>query len=168
MQLTGKIATGDLRDFGEMQLSASHHKIPLVWVIVADEHIAKIFRKNGPHLECLGEASPDLNHVSLTNKSVGRVVSSGGGVIHHKYEPHAKASQHQGFFFTLRLAQWLDTAVNDNAFDRLVLVAAPRMLGNLRKSLSKRVRARVIAEINKDLTKHPEAALRQELANVIL
>jgi protein required for attachment to host cells len=88
--------------------------------------------------------------------------------VHHKYEPHFGASQYQELFFTHQLAQWLEVAVNENAFDRLVLIAAPRTLGNLRKSLSKRVHAHVVAEISKVMTKHTEEMLCKELSHVLL
>ncbi len=40
-------------------------------------------------------------------------------------------------------------------FDRLVLVASPQVLGNLRDEMHKEVSDRIIAEIPKTLTNHP-------------
>jgi protein required for attachment to host cells len=37
----------------------------------------------------------------------------------------------------------------------LVIVAPPRILADLRRALHPDVKARVVAEINKDLSKHP-------------
>ena len=49
----------------------------------------------------------------------------------------------------------------------LSLVAAPKTLGDLRKVMKQQVHARVIAEINKDLTKLDIRALQEELKKII-
>ncbi len=43
--------------------------------------------------------------------------------------------------------------------DRLILVAPPRMLGALRKALEPQAEKRIIAEIDKDLTRHDPAVI---------
>ncbi len=52
-------------------------------------------------------------------------------------------------------------------FDRLILVAAPQVLGALRQDLHSEVAGRVVAEVPKTLTNHPvskiEKALQAEL-----
>lgn len=167
MKMTGKITQGDLKDVDKVRLSAAHHKIPRVWMVTADDHGAKIFRKSNGHLEFLGEAAAEKSSAELTNATVGRNISAASGTIHHKYEPHMTERDQQNIAFTQQLANWLDTAVRENACDRLVIAAPPHTLGNLRKSLSKRVREHITAEINKDLTKHTESSLRAELSEVI-
>jgi protein required for attachment to host cells len=167
MRLTGKITETDLKDIDRVRISAEHHKIPRVWMVAADNRVAKIFRKNNGHLEFLGEAAAEKTLADLTNDTVGRSISAASNTVHHKYEPHMAERNQESIAFTQQLAQWLDTAVRENACDRLVIAAAPQTLGNLRKSLSKRVQKHVTAEINKDLTKHPEPSLRAELSEVI-
>jgi protein required for attachment to host cells len=49
----------------------------------------------------------------------------------------------------------------------LVLVAPPKALGRLRVELSKSVRARVSAELAKDLTHLPAQELQEHLGTVI-
>jgi protein required for attachment to host cells len=61
----------------------------------------------------------------------------------------------------------LDRKLAERAFDRLVLVAPPATMGDLRASLSEQVRARVSAELVADLTKVPINKLDQHLAEVI-
>ena len=48
-------------------------------------------------------------------------------------------------------------------FDKLVVVAPPRTLGELRKHYKKAVTKRLVAEVPKDLTGHPVAAIAQLL-----
>ena len=57
--------------------------------------------------------------------------------------------------FASDLAERLYKYAHRGAFDRIVLVAAPNVLGALRKELHKEVQDRVVAEIDKDLTNHP-------------
>jgi len=167
MKLTGKIAQGSLKDLDKKHLSAGKRKTPRIWIMAADGHIARIFRKNGEQLELLGEATPATTRDNPTNKSVGRVASSAGSSVHHKYEPHMEARQQQTLSFVHTLADWLDKAAGEDAFDRLVLAATPQILGDLRKVLSKEVHTRVVAEVNKNLTKHDETALRNDLAKIV-
>jgi protein required for attachment to host cells len=58
-----------------------------------------------------------------------------------------------------RFAHEISTALyrlaHANQFDALIVVAPPRILGNLREAFHKEVAERVVAEIPKDLTTHP-------------
>ena len=57
--------------------------------------------------------------------------------------------------FVREFSARLNRAAQANRFDRLVLVAPPKVLGELREALAKPASARVVAELAKDLTKHP-------------
>lgn len=63
----------------------------------------------------------------------------------------------------LELAKVLDKAREERRFERLVLIAPPEMLGDLRNSLPDQVRRHVVHEINKDLSELSEDDLRQWL-----
>ena len=65
------------------------------------------------------------------------------------------------------ISGWLDTAVHNDAFDRLVLIATPKASGHLRTLLSHAVQSRLIAEVSKDLMALPEEALQQELKKIV-
>ncbi|MCF3596069.1 host attachment family protein [Rhodobacteraceae bacterium LMO-12] len=69
--------------------------------------------------------------------------------------------------FANDLAARLYEFAHKGAFDRIVLVAGPNVLGALRKELHKEVQDRVVAELDKDLTNHPldkvEEMLKEEL-----
>lgn len=69
--------------------------------------------------------------------------------------------------FAADLADMLYEQAHQGAFDRLVLVAAPKVLGDLRDHMHKEVRDRVVAEIPKTLTNHPvneiEKLVKQEM-----
>lgn len=54
--------------------------------------------------------------------------------------------------FAHEMAQQLNKGANRDAYDRLVLIAPPQTLGDLRKKLEGKAAERVTAEIDKDLT----------------
>ncbi len=81
----------------------------------------------------------------------------------HGFEPvhdYHKLEKHK---FAARLADTLDQACAARKFDRLVLVAPKRSLGELHALLSPRVQKAV----SKDLTASTPAALRRALASVL-
>lgn len=57
--------------------------------------------------------------------------------------------------FASEMADHLSKAALDNAFSHLIVVAPPHVLGELRHAMDKHVQARVLVEIDKDLTNHP-------------
>jgi protein required for attachment to host cells len=57
--------------------------------------------------------------------------------------------------FAADIASKLGRAANGNRFEKLILVAPPNTLATLRKKLDAKTAERVVAEIDKDLTKHP-------------
>ena len=69
--------------------------------------------------------------------------------------------------FAADLSDMLYARAHRGEFDRLVLVASPQVLGNLRDGLHKEVSDRVIAEVPKTLTNHPvdeiEKLVKREL-----
>lgn len=69
--------------------------------------------------------------------------------------------------FAADLADKLYDRVQSGAMERIVLVAAPKVLGDLRKQLHKEVSDRVVGEVAKTLTNHRvaeiETIVRSEL-----
>lgn len=69
--------------------------------------------------------------------------------------------------FAADLAEKLYHQAHKGDFDRLILVASPQVLGDLRDALHKEVADKVIAEIPKTLTNHPvqdiEKLVKKEL-----
>jgi protein required for attachment to host cells len=57
--------------------------------------------------------------------------------------------------FAAQTAELLAKRAHAGDFEKLIVVAPPRTLTELRKHYDKAVTARLVAEIDKDLTKHP-------------
>ena len=69
--------------------------------------------------------------------------------------------------FADHLAEMLYERAHKNRFERIVLVAAPKVLAELRDKMHKEVAARVVGEVPKTLTNHPvdeiEKVLKAEM-----
>lgn len=66
--------------------------------------------------------------------------------------------------FAAELSQALYRHAHANRFDKLVIIAPPKVLGDLRKAFHAEVTARISAEIPKELTSHPVAAIERLIA----
>ena len=62
-----------------------------------------------------------------------------------------------------RVAAALEDVVRRRHVPALVIVAPPRTLADLRRAFHANVKARIVAEVGKDLTKHPVADIATHL-----
>jgi protein required for attachment to host cells len=65
--------------------------------------------------------------------------------------------------FTQRVAAAMEMLVRERKVSALVVAAPPRTLAELRNSFHADVKSRIIAEIGKDLTKHPVGEIEKHL-----
>ena len=68
-------------------------------------------------------------------------------------EPRTDPHEYEKQRYALKVGQFLNRHVNE--FNRIILISAPKHLGYIRKALSKNVQAKVMLEIDKDLTHTP-------------
>jgi protein required for attachment to host cells len=66
--------------------------------------------------------------------------------------------------FAQRVAAAMKRLVRERKVNALVVVAPPRTLAALRQAFHAEVKSRIIAEIDKDLTKHPVYEIEKHLA----
>ena len=64
------------------------------------------------------------------------------------------------------VADYLNEAAERGAYERLMLAAPPKFLGDLRAALGAKARGMVSGEIHKDLTKESDADLAQRIADM--
>ncbi|MFY9772262.1 MAG: host attachment family protein [Xanthobacteraceae bacterium] len=67
--------------------------------------------------------------------------------------------------FAYEVAATLERVVRERGVEALVVVAPPRALADLRKAFHPDVKKKIIAEIDKDLTKFPIDQIEKHLAN---
>lgn len=128
------------------------------WVLVADGEKALFLRND------LDAENPDLNVVRIEEQDnppdreqsanrPGRMPDTGQGQRSALDDTdwHELAKER----FAADMADILYKLAHKGAYSRIVIVAPPATLGELRKSLHKEVTDKVVAEIDKDLTNHP-------------
>ena len=69
--------------------------------------------------------------------------------------------------FTKWVSERLERLVRERAPPALIITAPPRALGDLRKALHSDVKARVVAEIDKDLTKHSVGDIERRVVEAL-
>ncbi len=85
----------------------------------------------------------------------------------HAMEPKADWHRQGKTAFARSVAERLEAAVEAGQVDRLVLVAPPTMMGDLRAALSRQVHDLVDGEITKDLTRSSRADLETQIGEVL-
>lgn len=156
MKLSGTLAEKGLHAFDHEPHHHAGHEIPRIWIIVADRFKAHIFRKTKQGMERIADA-----------RVGGGVHENEGRAGFHGYDARSEKRHHDDGGFIHKLADWLDLAERENAYDRLVLVAAPRTLGDLRNVITPSVHTRVAAEVDKELTEMAETEIKKHLEDII-
>ena len=142
------------------------------WVLIADGARARILANNGPGhglhavdgLQFQGDHSATHD---LVSDQQGRSFSSHGpgrSAIASHSDPHRELKSK----FAHHLADKLAHALVDNAYDRLVVVASPVTLGDLRAAMSDNVRNKIVGEVAQDLTKIPNDEVAEHIKDVLL
>ncbi len=141
------------------------------WVVIADGGHAKVFESQWPDIDLAPVEgmvfSADLPPAhELVSDRAGRDYESHGHA-RHAIESHSDPHRELKRQFAKRVAGILETKLTEKRFDKLVIVAPPVTLGDLREALPKSVRAKVTAELAHDLVKTPHSELPRHLKGVL-
>jgi len=152
-----------------------------VWVLVADEALARILRwpDDGDELEDVEAITDPAAHAregDFQRDAAGRRAASAPqgsrrGTPQHRLRGESSVTASAGEdethleaqAFARRVAAHLAEALRQKRFDELRIVAAPRFLGYLRKELDAHVKATVSDELSKDLIHEGNDALSKRL-----
>lgn len=116
-------------------------------IAVADGEKLNLFRNSGDEAG-LKLAPAAHSDVDIESQGSGSRQDSSGN-------PDASQSSEDGF--SAGIVAMLNKRVLDGDIDGLVIIAAPRALGEMRKHYHKALTAKLLGEIAKDLTGHPVA-----------
>ena len=141
------------------------------WVLIADGGHAKVFESERPGSDLvliddmIFSVELPANRDILTDRPGRGFESHGRGrhAMESPTDPHRALKR----AFAKKLGKTLETKLVENRFDRLVLVAPPPALGDLRDVLPKSVRTKVVAELAQDLVKAPRNQLPRHLKSVL-
>lgn len=163
---------------------------PITWILVADGRQAQVYirekveklvplaspSKRNLFAEAIArepvpvpgmrwEAEP-VEHYQVGRNATGMVFESASSA-RHMAEPHIDARQEVKDHFARTIAERLNRAKLDKLYDRLVLIAPPKMLGEIKKYLEKRVLKQIVAEMPKDLTYFDAESLAEHLGRIV-
>lgn len=141
------------------------------WIVVAHRAGAIFYESRGPALP--------LSRALLVENPLGRARSGeietdrpgrafdrkGGG--RHAMSKEESSTEHVEHEFVQRLLAQLESSHATGAFDRLVLIAPPKMLGRLRQGLAAPLRALLVADMAKDLAMATADDVRRQLEPLI-
>ena len=139
-------------------MSRTEALAPDTWVLVADGEKALFLRNQGdeeaPFFSVVKKEEIDnpptreqaANHPGRFNDGPSAHRSAVDDTVWHQLEKERFADD---------LAAQLYKMAHKRRFNRLIIAAAPEVLGNLRPQLHKEVQACLVAEISKDFTNHP-------------
>ncbi|MDP3898109.1 MAG: host attachment protein [Mesorhizobium sp.] len=138
---------------------------PRVWILVADGARARILRDANPPAQAM-DGSEELvfrseqRHLRdiMADKPSRGFASRGRRRSVMEYRSDLVREDNRAFAATL--AEVLDSHRRAGDFDRLIVAAAPQMLGDLHQAFSDSLRRVTAAEIAKDFTKLPAEDLR--------
>ena len=126
-------------------------------VVIADGTRAKFLTKSNRNLTPILATRHSINDIVIhKNRSASIPGSVSKGIADkgtHSYTTHSYWHHFKKEVFAVEIATILDNIVKN--YDKLILIAAPEVLGCLRQHLSPNVASKVVNEIDKDLTKIP-------------
>lgn len=124
-------------------------------IAVADGEKLSLFQNAGDAANVKLKAIPSADVDSSK-------ISSGGR--HSSSSANPDDSQQEEDGFSSGIADMLNKQVLDGKIKNLVVIAAPRTLGEMRKSYHKSLSDVLIGEVNKDLTGHSLQDIEKALA----
>ena len=126
-----------------------------IWILVANQAEAQIY--SAPRLPGSLTLVQTLTHAAGTARARD-LVSDAPGRVHdrmgssrHSMEPDTGVKEEQRRRFVKEAVDRLQAARLNGKFDQLVLLAAPAVLGVIRKTMSADLERAVIREIPKDV-----------------
>jgi len=141
------------------------------WILVAHRGGARLFESTGPGkglqlVEDVPHPEGRLKSGEINADKPGRAFDSFGDGRHSLSQEHEAADQ-VSLMFAKHLCDKLEKARAENRFSKLVLVAEPRLLGELRAALDKPTTALVSATLDKDFVGVDNRDIPKRLGNLI-
>ena len=140
-------------------------------IVVADSARARIFTADSAHsalneIETMAHPEGRMHEQDMVSDMPGKVSGKGGGGD-HAFQEKIEPKEEEMIEFAKRVADYLDDARKANKLNKLLLVAAPAFLGELRTHLSKETSEKIVFELDKNLAQHSVEDIRQHLSKFL-
>ncbi len=137
------------------------------WVLVADSSRARIFSTTSQiaplhEVETLAHPEGRLHEQALTTDLPGSDRDS-AGEGRHAMGTEVSPKQQESIYFARRIADHLDGAYSKQKYKHLIIVAAPGLLGILRKQLAANIVKHIVLELDKNLAQLNASEIRKHL-----
>lgn len=142
------------------------------WIVVADQTLARIFtldRLTAPLCEIESLVHPEgrLHEGDMVSDRPGRG-SVPGSAGRHAVENDQRRKEASTEAFAREIADRLDRARHEQRFEKLAIIAPPRMLGLIRKGLTPLTAERVDHTVPKELARLEPSSIRSHLDDVLV
>ena len=137
------------------------------WILLADASSARIIENSGPGkgLFQLKDKTYSFDPPRAYSDQEGRTFNS-ASPARHKMETNIEKDAELAVQLDEVLSE-LKRSFDSNDFSRLIICAAPHVLGLIRKRLPNALQPHILAEIPKDLTRTPTNELGNHLENFL-
>lgn len=140
------------------------------WVLVADKSRARLFdwqsRDVLSEIKTFVHPESRLHEQDLVTDRRGRAFDS-AGEGRHAQQPSTSARQHEAESFAKELVSMLDHGRSRQEYERVVIMAAPQFLGQLRDEMPSELQKVVLQEVNKNLAQESADDIRKYLPEVL-
>jgi protein required for attachment to host cells len=165
MKITGSVAEQGFKAIPRSKDVYRGKPVPLIWVVLANSRKALVYQQHKNRLDLIAEAEPDEESIPTEAQKTTGHINASQGSVYYTSDPMDRENHHDDKAFIKSLSEWLKKADQQDAFDKLILAAAPRTLGDLRDSLCAAVAGKIVAELNKDLINMPKDEFERYLAS---
>lgn len=146
-------------------------KMTRTWLLIADGRRAKVVQADGVRgsfrsVDDMARSIELPKNREIQADKPGRTFDSIGAGRHAKESP-TDPQRNLKREFAKRLMDELRQAMLAKRFDRVIMVAPPAFLGDLRAALPKNLRDKVAAEVAADLTNTPQQELHGHLQDIL-
>ncbi|GAB4388505.1 host attachment protein [Albidovulum sp.] len=146
-------------------------KAPTTLIVLADDRRARFLVNRGVGKGVQEVASLDAGSVVEphpdNDERPGRQTGGPDNMARHGLDPRETAEVLERGRFAQQVIERTEKEWRRHKADRLVLAAAPKMLGELRGNLGDSLAAALYADLAKDLVKVPERELPAHFADVL-
>ncbi|MDB2414164.1 host attachment protein [Rickettsiales bacterium] len=142
----------------------------ITWIAVMDGKHSNFYTMMTEHhlgdLHHTLSAKPIRTDEPTGRGELGRTYDSAGGA-RHIIEPHTSDRTLERKQFMREVAEYLKDKLDKEEYHRLIITAPPKILGFLRKELSKTVKDVIALEIDKDLVEFHPKEIQEYLEKII-
>ena len=139
-------------------------------IVVADSARARVFTADYAHsplneIETMAHPEGRMHEQDMVSDMPGKDSGKGGGGD-HAYQEKIEPKEQEMIEFAKRIAGYLDDARKANKLNKLILVAAPAFLGELRTHLSSETSEKIVFELDKNIAHHSAEDIRKHLSKI--